>query len=546
MIDPASIELLQQRNGPEDWIYIVIGVIYLLWSIFKPLLKRFLQSDDKEGSTASGVEIGDLLKELEAPQPQTTPRGNDEESRGRGKEKLEAVISRATTLQTAIQELIAEIELTPSMFHFVAPLEANLQPQVAELVRGVHADLRAIDALGTSAVEQRTTRYERYIRYYNSTLRLITKILRSRDARAVRDLLADADRVADRCFDPMRSFAETHFDNYPVKSAVCLLEGRDLAVSNQLAAAGLALIHLPDDFAQNVTLWPAIAHEIGHVAYLTFPGLAEEFTRLMPGRPAQQLFWVTQQLTSQHIDELIATWAEELFADIFGAMQFGPAYIIGQTTQFGSVDEPRLAALIGVNGARYDEHPPPQLRILVASQALEYLGYGTAAHKVVERWDKLHGGRRADYFLPGIEGNLVAIDAEVIEEPVRDLVARVLDYQFATIGGYSLRSVPGLAFAENQHYGAVRDVEQMIAGDQVSHLDPREMVAAIVYLAAQGGYTERDLATLLRRSVVGLGVGEHAETPEYRTRPGRAAADPQAWFEAVVLHDVLRRSGLRL
>lgn len=547
MFDPAVLPLLEQRSGPEEWIYIVIGVIYLLWSILKPIFKRLAGSSGQSTSTTTVEEIFEKIQQAQTPAEQVQPQVQSfDQRRTAGKANLEAQARRAEALREAVNEMVAEIRLSPSMFHFVAALDGYLLPQINDLAVQLERDVRGADGVDASLLERKTSLYERQIRYYNATFRIVQQILRSRDARGVRDLLADADRVADRCFEPIRAFGKAYLDTYPLENVVCLLDGRDLSVTNQLAATGMALVHLPDDFATNVTLWPAIAHEVAHVAYYSIPGLADEVARLMPAAPATQLFWVTQTLTTDHIDQLIAAWAEELFADIFGAMQFGPAYIIGQTTQFASLDDPRLTAYVGVNGARYDEHPPAQVRVRVAAQALEFLGYSRAAHEAVEHWSKAHGGMRADYFLSGIEGKLVAVDAEVIDEPVRQLTERIVEHQFNSLSGFTLRDLPGLAFAENQHYGAIRDAEQMLAGNQVTHLDAREIVAAVVYLAARGDQSPETLAAFLRSGVLGLGVGEHIENPEYRTRPRQAAADPKAWFEALVLGEVLKRSGARL
>lgn len=117
----------------------------------------------------------------------------------------------------------------------------------------------------------------------------------------------------------------------------------------------------------------SLAHEVGLQLYGDLD-LAWELANKLAND-------ATQAGVSPQTAPLWARWHETLFADVFGVLQLGPAYVSGMIETLAAT--PGYAAVMPAS----DAAPPPYIRCHIALQTLQLLSYADEAR---ERFNQIH------------------------------------------------------------------------------------------------------------------------------------------------------------
>ncbi len=221
------------------------------------------------------------------------------------------------------------------------------------------------------------------------------------------ELLRDTDALAIASYAPIVEYCGRRGIALSSDRAATIVGGDKLFLLSVDDPTGLAAIVLPDAFNSELIWWPAIAHEIAHDFYRSVRGLPEELARAVSLAGDTRLMAYTpnrQQLLNQLVEvptRATTAWREELFADAFGTMMLGPAYVLTMSQLFADTAQPTRTQAMGIDkrsGApRYEEHPPGHVRVVVACRLLARMGYGLEADRYEGAWRKRHGDPESIY-----------------------------------------------------------------------------------------------------------------------------------------------------
>jgi len=139
-------------------------------------------------------------------------------------------------------------------------------------------------------------------------------------------------------------------------------------------------IVFPRTLKHHVLLHPILGHELGHAA-TTVPSMDDALSRMVLTRleegplesEAKLTSWIdntptdSTKYTADMIEEMLYSWTEELFCDLFGLMLFGPSFVAAHYSLLSAID-PRGFDL-------GDEHPPNMTRFDMLLKAVEILGW---------------------------------------------------------------------------------------------------------------------------------------------------------------------------
>jgi hypothetical protein len=148
-----------------------------------------------------------------------------------------------------------------------------------------------------------------------------------------------------------------------------------------MIGARIGVVSIPSVYRNHPLLWGLLAHETGghDVIHACEPLLPELC------RGIQSMFDATVPVWGSAGTELGAlwcNWADETTADVYGILNYGPAYAIGlvswlvalsSTQPSTSLPVAFSTASVGSNGV-LDTHPPDLLRIWLAVGVVEVLG----------------------------------------------------------------------------------------------------------------------------------------------------------------------------
>ena len=174
----------------------------------------------------------------------------------------------------------------------------------------------------------------------------------------------------------------------------------------RFASTHLAPLRLPRAFEQSLWSWPAIAHEIAHDFYYSLRGL-EPSLRARLGLPSKvEMPMSSAELDGPWLRNVFGAWLPEVVADTLGTMSLGPAYVETMLRAFRNPSSPQRTAAILQDRSLIDEHPPPRLRLYMATRVLHHLGRHEEADALG------HGGKRTTPKLvstscPSVDNGLV-------------------------------------------------------------------------------------------------------------------------------------------
>jgi hypothetical protein len=184
-----------------------------------------------------------------------------------------------------------------------------------------------------------------------------------------------------------------------------------------------------------VWTWLGYAHEVGHHVYRNVKGLSDE----LKANVAMELWSQGEDYTIQRI---WFNWLEEIFADLFGLLQIGPAFARTQQLMLPHLPFRVFRRMAEGSDLRHallqtadETHPIPHLRVLLAIQALEKLDTSEAdIEPLGEKWDRLFQGVDTSKVYTRIQGRsqeLPTDDMEKVGDIVLDVILKTDLYALA-------------------------------------------------------------------------------------------------------------------
>ncbi len=375
----------------------------------------------------------------------------------------------------------------------------------------------------------------------------VGELVRQRRDRLLGPALGDVDALADACYQPIVAHAQA--EGLPLRSAfpAAQLSQFDLSLWTGFAPTSLAPLFLPPDFLDRVSAWPAVGHEIGHDFLISVEGLEprlraelkllseQEAARPVRLTPAGTLDFTPVRATS--------VWFEELFADTFGVLMCGPAYVTTMVHLFGHREDPREVLIVHTapNGGRLDVHPPSAVRVAVGLRLLERLGFTREAAVLRQRWETANPlGDAADLLLVPLGQRLLGLPSAPYLELACAVTERLYEGPLTALGGGGLRDVSGLDFGPHEWGEAQRAKAALLSGQAPRTWDPRAVISGAVLAWQERPESEPLVLSLARKAVVAK--GSYEQRPEQAQAAAADAAGPaRLLMEALVLQEVLER-----
>jgi hypothetical protein len=200
------------------------------------------------------------------------------------------------------------------------------------------------------------------------------------------------------------------------------------------------VVHLPDLLL--------LAHEVGHTVERDF-GLA--------GVTEKHLGAALSDVPGPRQDAWFG-WLPEVFADIFGVLAGGPAFV-SALSDLLATDPVEVAAESAEADGR-QPHPPATLRVALCGRTLEHLGFETEASSLWGAW--------ADAFTPDPD-DPYGKDVEVVADGLRSA-------RYPQLGCRTLREI--LPFSAAHHKAATTAAISILEPSKPTSADIRSLVAA--------------------------------------------------------------------
>ena len=233
--------------------------------------------------------------------------------------------------------------------------------------------------------------------------------------------------------------------------------------------------HLPDALV--------IAHETGHTVESDF-GLKGEVEAAIQGAAAK---------------EHRAAWTEwrgETFADLYGCLTAGPAYVTS-LIDFLAIDPATIAAESRIDPA-WGSYPTTHLRILLCLEALRVMKFEGEADELQSQWSATY----TQHLMSGYEEDLKLMAKTVLETP------------YPALNGRSLMDVPALPFTRAEWNEA-----QVVANYLKDDAEPVDAQSPRALFAGARIYYNRNPADFTKPAKRVL------DRFEYLIKPGTRALD---------------------
>ena len=361
-------------------------------------------------------------------------------------------------------------------------------------------------------------------------------------------LLDDTDALANASYAPIVEYCKQRDIALASDRAATAIDGDKLFFMSIDDPSGLATIVLPSSFSTDISTWPAIAHEIAHDFFRSVDGLPRQLrAQLQLGTNVALLGPEDGQVGVRVlVEHAVAAWMEELFADSFGTMMLGPAYVHTMMQAFASPDEPTraLEMLYQVDQTKpvYEEHPPGHVRVVAGCRLLGRMGYGKEADALEARWRKLHGEPTCVYSALS-DGRWVRVDEGIVLDRAAQVGTSLYMHGLDCLRGQPLRSVAGLDFGPREHEQARRIGERLASGRPVDVKDPRLLIAGAVIGTVAAPQQAAFIYALARNAIEGVDApaAERALEGEVTGFEVGAEAAREAFLAGIILGPPLSR-----
>jgi len=508
------------------------GEIAILIYILYPLLKRAWNRLNKKGDRAPKPKKAarkTRAAKQARPSPRPPPRMPAVTKRAPEADFLEAARTQLLGLKQEANQLLARAEGDPRLQRLVPALREDLLGRIGVIERSLSG------APTMSTIVDDTT----VLRGLAALLRHLQTMARQRSYGGS-SFQADADKMADACYGPLLELARAQGLKLRTSQPITVTGDWDLSIVPRFASTRVAPLRLPIGFENSLWRWPAIAHEVAHDFFYSLDGLAQSLHQ-RTGLPRE----VEMPASSADVDGawlrgLFGAWLPEIFADVFGTVSLGPAYVETMRRAFQNPDSPQQTAAILQDQSLMDEHPPPRLRLFMATRVLHHLGRHEEANELWERWESDHPDVRL-YYLP-LGGQWVGLADDTLHSIADSVIDALVQRAWPELEGFHLLNIPGFAYLHGEHAEVQRLMRGLARGETVNGDVRWIMAAAVLATMAQPSLHDQILEAA-RRSIVGVGEEQRAVRTKARRHPPRTIAanlvaslgQPSEIQEAIVL-----------
>ena len=521
-----------------DWLREHVGEIALLIYIVYPFIKRWWdrrkerqERKQTQKQTRTGTQAKTRTSTQAETRTSTQPKTRQQtESRPKEAEFLEAARKRLGRLKQETSRLLLMAQTDPRLARLAPALEEDLLGRIETIERS----LRGSPTIST-IVQDATL-----IQGLEELLRYLSAMAQQRTS-GRSSFLADADAMADACYAPILEFAAVQGLDLRTTRPVSVAGDWSLSIVPRFASTRVAPLRLPAGFDDNLWRWPAIAHEVAHDFYFSLENIERDLRDRLGLPDRVEVPMSETELDGGWLRRVYGAWLPEVFADLFGTLMLGPAYVETMVRSFRNPGSPQRTAAIFQDGGVIDEHPPEQLRVYMATRVLHHLGQHESADELWERWQNDHPDVRF-YYLP-LGGNWVGLSEESIHAVADSMLDVLLQRPWPELDGFQLLKIPGLAYLQAEH-ATVERLMNPLADGEVVDADPRWIIAAAVLAAKAQPALHDEILDAARRSIQGIGKQTELEetAPKHRTPAANIGAElatslsrPDAIQEAVVL-----------
>jgi hypothetical protein len=502
-------------------------LIYILYPLLKRAWARLQKKGDTPRKPKNAVRKTRAPKQARPTSPRPAPRLPTVAKPAPQADFLEAARTQLLGLKQEATQLLARAEGDPRLQRLVPALREDLLGRL----EGIERSLRGRPTMST-IVDDTTV-----LRGLAALLRHLQTMARQRSYGGS-SFQADADTMADACYAPLLELARVQGLKLRTSQPITVTGDWDLSIVPRFASTRVAPLRLPVGFENSLWRWPAIAHEVAHDFYYSLEGL-EQSLHQRTGLPQE----VGMPASSAEVDGawlrgLFGAWLPEIFADVLGTVSLGPAYVEAMRRAFRNPGSPQQTAAILQDQSLMDEHPPPRLRLFMATRVLHHLGRHEEANELWERWESDHPGVRL-YYLP-LGGQWVGLADETLHSIADSVIDVFVQRAWPELEGFHLLSIPGFAYLHGEHAEVQRLMRGLARGETVKG-DARWIMAAAVLAAMAQPSLHDSILEAARRSIVGVGEEKKAVPTKTRRRRSRSIAEtlvaslrqPSAMQEAI-------------
>ena len=515
-------ELLKEYFGE------IAILIYILYPLLKRAWARLNKKRDPAAKPKKATRKTRAPKQAK-PSPRPPPRVPSVAKRAPEADFLEAARTQLLSLKQEATQSLARAEGDPRLQRLVPALRDDLLGRIAVIERSLSG------APTMSTIADETT----VLRGLAALLRHLQAMARQRSYGGS-SFQADADKMADACYAPLLELARVQGLKLRTSQPITVTGDWDLSIVPRFASTRVAPLRLPVGFENSLWRWPAIAHEVAHDFYYSLDGLAQSLHQ-RTGLPLEvQMPASAAEVDGAWLRGLFGAWLPEIFADVFGTVSLGPAYVESMRRTFRNPSSPQQTAAILQDNHLMDEHPPARLRLFMATRVLHHLGRHDEANALWDQWERDHSGVRL-YYLP-LGGQWVGLADETLHSIANSIIDVLVQSAWPELEGFHLLNIPGFAYLHGEHAEVQRLMRGLARGETVSG-DVRWIMAAAVLAAMAQPSLHDSILDAARRSIVGLGEERKAATRTRRRREPESIAaslvaslrQPRAIEEAVVI-----------
>ncbi|MBU1432808.1 hypothetical protein KKF91_19895 [Myxococcota bacterium] len=306
--------------------------------------------------------------------------------------------------------------------------------------------------------------------------------------------MASVERFVEDLLEPLRHFAAQRGLSAPLRQPICGPEGARSREVMRALFPEHPVVHVPDAINEDLRAWTLIAHETSALILAQQPEILSNLRRLMPSGGGRA--WLPQVRKQQiffDIDALIALWLPALVTDALAMMLLGPAALHGALLYYGGAGMARLEP--GPDGQTASSQPPGAVRLLAARQLLGKMGFEAALRHAPLPWTP-----PAQIEAPSLSGPGVALDLELLLNPIEALWGHLLSEDTPLLKGYPLGAIHGFKMT----IGGWHQVEGLAAAFERGEAPagaPRLVVAAAVMSALRQPATQSSLYKQLLRAL---------------------------------------------
>ena len=223
-------------------------------------------------------------------------------------------------------------------------------------------------------------------------------------------------------------------------------EIKNKQVMNVLRALPIPVIGVPWFQVQHLPEMLVVAHEVGHDVESDF--------KLTPD--------LLQAVNKADIDEdrldAWRAWLGEIFADIYGVLSCGPAFVRSLIDFLA--DDPNQTMRARQTGPDWDLYPTDYLRVLINIEALDSDDFANERTQLLKQWTDIY----TEHAMTGYDKDIPKIVKAIIDGP------------YTAFGGASLRTV--LSFSATDQYYVEEDARRLAKGQGPKSENVRRLFAA--------------------------------------------------------------------